>query len=119
MTAGAVAHFDMVRLWPLAANPLSVKGLGDFGIVGVAVAIANAIYRPTAKRVRDLPTTLDKLQRWGGPRSAFSGKRLPSYRLANKRGKSSVNRLRYNDCGPLVQMNAVRPAQLGPRVIDA
>jgi xanthine dehydrogenase YagR molybdenum-binding subunit len=29
----------------------------------VAAAIANAIYRATDKRVRDLPITLDKLQR--------------------------------------------------------
>ncbi len=39
-------------------NPLGIKG-----IVGVAAAIANAIYHATGKRVRDLPITLDKLQR--------------------------------------------------------
>ena len=44
-------------------NPLGVKGLGEIGIVGVAAAIANAIYHATGKRVRDLPITLDKLQR--------------------------------------------------------
>ena len=44
-------------------NPLAIKGLGEIGIVGVASAIANAIYRATGKRVRDLPITLDKLQR--------------------------------------------------------
>ena len=42
-------------------NPLGVKGLGEIGIVGVAAAIANAIYHATGKRVRDLPITLDKL----------------------------------------------------------
>jgi xanthine dehydrogenase YagR molybdenum-binding subunit len=42
-------------------NPLGVKGLGEIGIVGVAAAIANAIYHATSKRVRDLPITLDKL----------------------------------------------------------
>ena len=31
------------------------------GIVGVAAAIANAVYHATGKRVRDLPITLDKL----------------------------------------------------------
>jgi xanthine dehydrogenase YagR molybdenum-binding subunit len=46
-----------------AINPLGVKGLGEIGIVGVAAAIANAIYHATGKRVRDLPITLDKLQR--------------------------------------------------------
>jgi xanthine dehydrogenase YagR molybdenum-binding subunit len=44
-------------------NPLGVKGVGEIGIVGVAAAIANAIHHATGKRVRDLPITLDKLQR--------------------------------------------------------
>jgi len=44
-------------------NPLGIKGVGEIGIVGVAAAIANAIYHATATRVRDLPITLDKLQR--------------------------------------------------------
>jgi len=43
-------------------NPLGIKGVGEIGIVGVAAAIANAIYHATGKRVRDLPITLDKLQ---------------------------------------------------------
>jgi len=45
-----------------AVNPLGVKGLGEIGIVGVAAAIANAIYHATGKRIRDLPITLDKLR---------------------------------------------------------
>ena len=44
------------------SNPLGLKGLGEIGIVGVAAAVANAIYHATGKRVRDLPITLDKLQ---------------------------------------------------------
>jgi xanthine dehydrogenase YagR molybdenum-binding subunit len=47
-------------------NPLGIKGLGEIGIVGVAAAIANAIYHATGTRVRDLPITLDKLQRSAG-----------------------------------------------------
>jgi xanthine dehydrogenase YagR molybdenum-binding subunit len=42
-------------------NPLGVKGLGEIGIVGVAAAIANAVYHATGKRIRDLPITLDKI----------------------------------------------------------
>jgi xanthine dehydrogenase YagR molybdenum-binding subunit len=42
-------------------NPLGAKGLGEIGIVGVAAAIANAVFHATGKRVRDLPITLDKL----------------------------------------------------------
>jgi xanthine dehydrogenase YagR molybdenum-binding subunit len=44
-------------------NPMGIKGLGEIGIIGVAAAIANAIYHATGKRVRDLPITLDKLRR--------------------------------------------------------
>jgi xanthine dehydrogenase YagR molybdenum-binding subunit len=46
---------------PDDSNPLGVKGLGEIGIVGVAAAIANAVYHATGRRVRDLPITLDKL----------------------------------------------------------
>jgi xanthine dehydrogenase YagR molybdenum-binding subunit len=44
-------------------NPLGIMGVGEIGIIGVAAAIANAIYHATGKRVRDLPITLDKLTR--------------------------------------------------------
>jgi xanthine dehydrogenase YagR molybdenum-binding subunit len=48
---------------PDRSNPLGMKGLGEIGIVGVAPAIANAVYHATGKRVRDLPITLDKPRR--------------------------------------------------------
>jgi len=44
-------------------NPMGIKGLGEIGIVGVAAAVANAVYHATGVRVRDLPITLDKLHR--------------------------------------------------------
>jgi len=44
-------------------NPLGIKGLVEIGIVGVAAAVANAVYHATGKRVRDLPITLEKLRR--------------------------------------------------------
>ena len=47
---------------PDTSNPLGLKGVGEIGIVGVAAAVANAVYHATGKRVRDLPITLDKLQ---------------------------------------------------------
>ncbi len=47
---------------PDDGHPLGVKGLGEIGIVGVAAAIANAVYHATGTRVRDLPITLDKLR---------------------------------------------------------
>ena len=46
---------------PDTSNPLGLKGLGEIGIVGVAAAVANAVYHATGKRVRELPITLDKL----------------------------------------------------------
>src|SRR5438034_8828380 len=46
---------------PDDSNQLGIKGVGEIGIVGVAAAIANAVYHATGKRVRDLPITLDKL----------------------------------------------------------
>jgi xanthine dehydrogenase YagR molybdenum-binding subunit len=42
-------------------NPLGAKGLGEIGVVGVASAIANAVFHATGKRVRDLPITLDEV----------------------------------------------------------
>lgn len=42
-------------------NPLGAKGMREFGIVGTAAAVANAVHHATGKRVRDLPIVLDKL----------------------------------------------------------
>lgn len=42
-------------------NPIGSKGLGEIAIVGVAAAIANAVFHATGKRVRELPITPDKL----------------------------------------------------------
>jgi xanthine dehydrogenase YagR molybdenum-binding subunit len=36
-------------------NPVGVKGVGEIGMVGVAAAIANAVFNATGRRVRDLP----------------------------------------------------------------
>lgn len=43
------------------ANPLGTKGIGEIGIVGVAAAIANAVFNATGVRVREAPVTLDKV----------------------------------------------------------
>lgn len=43
------------------ATPLGGKAVGELSIVGVAPAIANAVFHATGKRVRDLPITLEKL----------------------------------------------------------
>ncbi|MCE7066604.1 xanthine dehydrogenase family protein molybdopterin-binding subunit [Dyadobacter sp. CY326] len=45
----------------MRVNPIGAKGLGEIAIVGVAAAIANAVFHATGKRVRELPITVDKL----------------------------------------------------------
>lgn len=42
-------------------NPLGVKGLGEIGVVGVAAAIANAVFHAAGKRIRELPITPDRV----------------------------------------------------------
>ncbi|MGK6312303.1 xanthine dehydrogenase family protein molybdopterin-binding subunit [Neorhizobium sp. DT-125] len=42
-------------------SPIGVKGLGEIGIVGVAAAVANAIFHATDKRIRSFPITIDKI----------------------------------------------------------
>lgn len=43
------------------ASPIGAKGAGEVSIVGLAAAIANAVYHATGVRVRELPVTPDKL----------------------------------------------------------
>jgi xanthine dehydrogenase YagR molybdenum-binding subunit len=42
-------------------NPMGAKGMGEIATIGVAAAVANAIYNATGKRIRELPITPDKL----------------------------------------------------------
>jgi xanthine dehydrogenase YagR molybdenum-binding subunit len=42
-------------------NPIGVKGVGEIGIVGIAAAIANAVFHATGRRIRSLPITIDQL----------------------------------------------------------
>jgi xanthine dehydrogenase YagR molybdenum-binding subunit len=44
------------------ADPIGVKGLGEVVHVGVAPAIANAVFHATGRRIRELPITADMLQ---------------------------------------------------------
>jgi CO/xanthine dehydrogenase Mo-binding subunit len=46
---------------PDRLNPVGVKGVGEIGLVGIAPAIANAVYHATGRRIRDLPITVDRL----------------------------------------------------------
>ena len=44
-------------------NPLGVKGIAEIALCGVAPAIANALWHATARRIRTLPFTPDRLIR--------------------------------------------------------
>jgi CO/xanthine dehydrogenase Mo-binding subunit len=46
---------------PDTLHPLGVKGIGEVGCIGIAAAIANAVYHATGRRIRDLPITIEKL----------------------------------------------------------
>lgn len=46
---------------PDPGNPIGVKGIGEIGIVGIAPAIANAVFHATGRRLRSLPITIDHL----------------------------------------------------------
>ncbi|HEY8289095.1 MAG TPA: xanthine dehydrogenase family protein molybdopterin-binding subunit, partial [Acetobacteraceae bacterium] len=43
----------------LVSNPLGVKGIGELPMVGVAAAIANAVYHATGIRVRKVPIRIE------------------------------------------------------------
>jgi xanthine dehydrogenase YagR molybdenum-binding subunit len=43
------------------SNPLGVKGVGELPMVGVAAAIANAVYHATGVRVRKLPIRIEDI----------------------------------------------------------
>lgn len=43
------------------ASPIGGKRAGELGAIGVAAAIANAVFHATGKRIRDLPITPEKL----------------------------------------------------------
>ncbi|WP_211480926.1 xanthine dehydrogenase family protein molybdopterin-binding subunit [Arcticibacter eurypsychrophilus] len=50
-----------IRENDIIPNKMGIKGIGEVGIVGVAAAVANAIFNATGKRIRHLPITPDKL----------------------------------------------------------
>ena len=57
-----VPNMDVIFVGePDRLNPIGTKGVGEIGLVGIAAAIANAVYHATGKRIRELPITLEKL----------------------------------------------------------
>lgn len=56
-----IAHVQaiMVPEEDKSVNAAGVKGVGEVGTVGMAAAIANAVYHATGKRLRDLPLRIE------------------------------------------------------------
>jgi xanthine dehydrogenase YagR molybdenum-binding subunit len=46
---------EFVEVEDRGVNPLGIKGVGEIGQVGVAAAIANAVFNATGRRIRELP----------------------------------------------------------------
>ena len=66
-------------------GPYGAKGLGEPGLVGVAPAIANAIFDAVGVRIKDLPITPEKVC------DALKGKQvtIPWKEIWKKNGKSA------------------------------
>jgi CO/xanthine dehydrogenase Mo-binding subunit len=57
-----IPHIDVVFVGePDPLTLLGAKGVGEIGLVGMAAAIANAVFHATGRRIRSLPITLDRL----------------------------------------------------------
>ena len=52
---------SMIAAAPHREGPFGAKGFSEGGLVGVAPAIANAIYNATVVRIKDLPITRGKM----------------------------------------------------------
>ncbi len=54
-------HTILVANDELTSNPLGAKGIGELPMVGVAAAVANAVYHATGIRVRKVPIRIEDL----------------------------------------------------------
>jgi xanthine dehydrogenase YagR molybdenum-binding subunit len=52
---------ELVEVHDEGFNPLGVKGVGEIGQVGVAAAIANAVFSATGRRIRELPLVAERV----------------------------------------------------------
>jgi xanthine dehydrogenase YagR molybdenum-binding subunit len=50
---------ELIEVDDRGVNPLGVKGVGEIGQVGVAAAIANAVFNATGRRIRELPLSAE------------------------------------------------------------
>ena len=66
----------------LMSNPLGAKGIGELPMVGVAAAVANAVYHATGVRVRKVPITDRGSSRVAEPGILSHGNIAPWFTLA-------------------------------------
>ena len=52
---------ELIEVDDQVVGPLGVKGVGEIGQVGMAAAIANAVYHATGYRARELPIAVEHL----------------------------------------------------------
>ena len=52
---------ELIEVEDRGVNPLGVKGAGEIGQVGVAAAIANAVFDATGRRIRELPLAPERV----------------------------------------------------------
>jgi xanthine dehydrogenase YagR molybdenum-binding subunit len=71
---------------PDSMTPIGTKGVGELTIVGMAAAIANAVYHATGTRVRSLPISIEKVL---GHESSNSRTSPPLDALAGRAGRGS------------------------------
>ena len=71
---------------PDSMTPLGTKGVGELAIVGIAAAIANAVYHATGTRVRSLPISIEKVL---GHESASLRISSPLDAIAGSTGRAS------------------------------
>jgi CO/xanthine dehydrogenase Mo-binding subunit len=71
---------------PDSMPPLGTKGVGELAIVGMAAAVANAVYHATGTRVRSLPISVEKVL---GHESSSPRTSSPPDAIAGRAGRAS------------------------------
>ena len=55
-------------------SPLGARGIGELGAIGIGAAIANAVFRATGVRAREVPIRPEHCKRQSSPGLRLSGR---------------------------------------------